>query len=129
MTWEDSIVLKQMFEDKFQKIRNQNLSRFASSDCLEVLSLAGACEKYGVDSMPNTNTFSKDWFSSKIFTTRTKPDLLNDLCLKLQGELKIVLGERIWKDYSWNTVVCIICSLEFFYCIKKGHGFDKSTKS
>ena len=91
VTWDDGIELKQMFEDKFQKIRNQNLLQFTSSDCLKVFSLAKACDKYGVDPMPNNLAFSKDWFLSKLFITRTKPDLLNDLCLKLQGDLKLIL--------------------------------------
>jgi hypothetical protein len=94
VTWDDSIELKQMFEEKFQKIRDQNLPQFTRSDCLEALFLTEACEKYGVDHTPNRNDCSKDLFLSKIFMTRTKPDLLNDLCLKLQGELKlrVILG-------------------------------------
>ena len=91
VTWDYSMELKQMFEDKFQKIRNQNLLQFTSSDCLEVFSLAEACDEYEVDPMPKGESFSKDWFLSKLFMTRTKPDLLNDLCLKLQGELKLIL--------------------------------------
>jgi hypothetical protein len=48
VTWDDSMELKQMFEEKFQKIRDQNLPQFTSSDCLEVLSLSEACDKYEV---------------------------------------------------------------------------------
>ena len=88
VTWDDSKELEQMFKEKFQKIRDQNLPQFTSSDCLEVLSLSEACDKYGVDPMPNPTFWSKDRFLSFIFMKRTKPDLLNDLCLKLQGELK-----------------------------------------
>ena len=92
VTWEDSIELKQFFEEKFQKIREQNLPRFARSDNLEVLSMAEACDKYKVDHMPNRWVLSKDKLLSVIFKNRTKPDLLNDLCLKLQGEeLKSIL--------------------------------------
>ena len=58
VTWDDSRELKQMFEDKFQKIRNQNLLQFTSSDCLEVFSLAEACDEYEVDPMPNDQLFS-----------------------------------------------------------------------
>ena len=108
--WDNSLELKQCFEEKFQKIRDQHLPQFTSSDDLQVLSLAEACDKYKVEHMPMLNDKS---------SKRTKPDLINDLCLKLQGELKIISGERIWKDYSWNTVVCIICSLEFFLLHKK----------
>merc|ERR1719350_2236347 len=75
-----------MFEEKFQKICDQNLHQFTSSDCLQVLSLTEACKRYGVDPIDRT-VFSKNWFKSFIFMTRTKPDLLNDLCLKLQEQL------------------------------------------
>jgi hypothetical protein len=92
VTWDDSIELKEIFEEKFQKIREQNLPRFARSDNLEVLSMAEACDKYQVDHMPNRWVLSKDKLLSVIFKNRTKPDLLNDLCLKLQGEeLKSIL--------------------------------------
>ena len=94
VTWDNSMELKQMFEEKLQKIRDQNLHQFTSSDCLEVLSLSEACDKYEVEHMPNQIYLSKDWFSSLIFKARTKPDLLNDLCLKLQGELKLILEEK-----------------------------------
>ena len=86
VTWDDSIELKEIFEEKFQKIREQNLPRFARSNSLEVLSMAEACDKYKVDYMPNRWVLSKDKLLSVIFKNRTKPDLLNDLCLKLQGE-------------------------------------------
>ena len=99
VTWDDSMELWQMFKEKFQKIRDLNLPQFPRSDCLEVLSLSQACNKYGVDPMPSQIIGSNDWFLSFIFKTRTKPDLINDLCLKLQGELKLILVERIWKDY------------------------------
>ena len=92
VTWEDSIELKEFFEEKFHKIREQNLPQFARSDSLEVLSLAEACDKYEVDHMPNRWVLSKDKLLSVIFKNRTKPDLLSDLCLKLQGkELKLIL--------------------------------------
>ena len=92
VTWDDSIELKEIFEEKFQKIREQNLPGFARSDNLEVLSMAEACDKYQVDHMPNRWVLSKDKLLSVIFKNRTKPDLLNDLCLKLQGEeLKSIL--------------------------------------
>ena len=89
VTWDDSLELKQMFEEKFKKIKDQNFPQF-TSDSLEVLSLVEVCEKYGVEHMPNPMLFSKDWFLSCVpfFKNRTKPDLLNDLCQKLQGELK-----------------------------------------
>ena len=99
VTWDDSMELKKMFEEKLQKIKDQNLPQFTSSDCLEVLSLAEVCDKYGVEHMPNQIYLSKDWFLSIIFKTRTKPDLINDLCRKLQGKEKLILGERIWKSY------------------------------
>ena len=86
VTWDNSMELAQNFEEKFQKIRDQNLPQFTSSDCLEVLSLAEACNKCGVHGMPDQWVFSKDWFLSFIFKTRTKPNLLNDLCLNLKGE-------------------------------------------
>ena len=86
VTWEDSIELKEIFEKKFQKIRDKNLPQFTSSDCLEVLSLGEVCDKYEVEQMPKRWILSKDKFLSVIFKNRTKPDLLNDLCLKLQGE-------------------------------------------
>ena len=98
VTWDNSMELAQNFEEKFQKIRDQNLPQFTSSDCLEVLSLAEACNKCGVHGMPDQWVFSKDWFLSFIFKTRTKPDLINDLCRKLQGKDKLILGERIWKS-------------------------------
>ena len=98
VTWDDSMELKKMFEEKLQKIKDQNLPQFTSSDCLEVLSLAEVCDKYGVEHMPNQIYLSKDWFLSIIFKTRTKPDLINDLCCKLQGKDKLILGERIWKS-------------------------------
>ena len=91
VTWDDSMELKKMFEEKLQKIKDQNLPQFTSSDCLEVLSLVEVCNKYEVEHMPNQIYLSKDWFLSIIFKTRTKPDLINDLCLKLQGELKLIL--------------------------------------
>ena len=84
VTWDDSMELKKMFEEKLQKIKDQNLPQFTS--------------KYGVEHMPNQIYFSKDWFLSIIFKTRTKPDLINDLCCKLQGKDKLILGERIWKS-------------------------------
>ena len=99
VTWDDSMELKKMFEEKLQKIKDQNLPQFTSSDCLEVLSLAEVCDKYGVEHMPNQIYLSKDWFLSIIFKTRTKPDLINDLCRKLQGKEKLILVERIWKSY------------------------------
>ena len=80
VTWDDSIELKELFEEKFQTIRDQNLPQFTSSDCLEVLSLAEACDKYGVGPMPKPNS------GFLLGQDRTKPDLLNDLCLKLKGE-------------------------------------------
>ena len=86
VTWDDSMELKKMFEEKLQKIKDQNLPQFTNSDCLEVLSLVEVCDKYEVEHMPNQIYLSKDWFLSIIFKTRTKPDLINDLCLKLQGE-------------------------------------------
>ena len=70
VTWDDSMELWQMFKEKFQKIRDQNLPQFPRSDCLEVLSLSQACNKYGVDPMPNR----KNWFLSFIFKARTKPE-------------------------------------------------------
>ena len=102
VTWDNSMELAQNFEEKFQKIRDQNLPQFTSSDCLEVLSLAEACNKCGVHGMPAQWVFSKDWFLSFIFKTRTKPDLLNDLCLNLKGEYILMLGERFLKDYSYS---------------------------
>ena len=99
VTWDDSMELKKMFEEKLQKIKDQNLPQFTSSDCLEVLSLVEVCDKYEVEHMPNQIYLSKDWFLSIIFKTRTKPDLINDLCRKLQGKEKLILGERIWKSY------------------------------
>ena len=102
VTWDNSMELAQNFEEKFQKIRDQNLPQFTSSDCLEVLSLAEACNKCGVHGMPDQWVFSKDWFLSFIFKTRTKPDLLNDLCLNLKGEYILMLGERFLKDYSYS---------------------------
>ena len=95
VTWDDSRELKQMFEDKFQKIRNQNLFQFTSSDCLEVLSLGEVCDKYEVEQMPKRWILSKDKFLSVIFKNRTKPDFLNDLCLKLQGQLEIIVGKEL----------------------------------
>ena len=86
VTWDDSMELKKMFEEKLQKIKDQNLPQFTNSDCLEVLSLVEVCDKYEVEHMPNQIYLSKDWFLSIVFKTRTKPDLINDLCLKLQGE-------------------------------------------
>ena len=90
VTWDDSLELKQSFEEKFQKIKDQNFPQFTSSDSLEVLSLVEVCDKYEVEHMPNPMLFSKDWFLSCVptFKNRTKPDLLNDLCQKLQGEFK-----------------------------------------
>ena len=89
VTWDESSELKQIFEEKFQKIRDQNLPQFTGSDCLEVLSLAEACEKYGVDPI-HQRIFSKNWFLSFISMARTKPHLLNDLCLQLQGGLNLI---------------------------------------
>ena len=77
VTWDDSTELMQLFEEKFQTIRDKNLPQFTKSDCLEVLSLAEAFRKYGVGDMLNARR-------------RTKPDLISDLCLKLQGELKLM---------------------------------------
>ena len=100
VTWDDSMELKQMFEEKFQKIWDQNLPQFTSRDCLEVLSLAEACDKYEVEHMPSQRRImSKEKCISVIFKNRTKPDLLNDLCLKLKGELELILEQISWKDH------------------------------
>ena len=100
VTWDDSIELKQMFEEKFHKIKNQNLPQFTSTYCLEVLSLAEACDKYEVEHMPSQRRImSKEKCVSVIFKNRTKPDLLNDLCLKLKGELELILEQISWKDH------------------------------
>ena len=77
VTWEDSTELMQLFKEKFQTIRDKNLPQFTNIDCLEVLTLAEAFRKYGVGDMLNARR-------------RTKPDLISDLCLKLQGELKLM---------------------------------------
>ena len=92
VTWDDSKELKEMFEEKCQKIRDKNLPQFISSDCLQVLSLSEACYKYGVDSMPDQRIYSKDWFLQLVCSSyRTKPELINDLSLKLQGKLRLIL--------------------------------------
>ena len=88
VTWDDSKELLQMFKDKFQKIRDQNLPQFTSSDCLEVLSLAEAFRQYGV------RGHRQQGHRSGRKSKRKKTNILSDLCLKLKGELKLILVER-----------------------------------
>ena len=84
VTWDKSEELKEMFENKFVAIKNQ-YPQFDEDDCLEALSLEEVCAKYEVKPMGMSGW--AQWFSSFIGQDRKKSNLLNDLCVKLQGLL------------------------------------------
>ena len=83
ITWDESHGLKQYFQEKFQKIKDQNLSHLGKPDSLQAFSLEEACTIYQVAPMQSRWWA---WLSSWISMERTKVDIINDLCKKLQGE-------------------------------------------
>ena len=82
VTWHPSKGLKQMFEAKFEQIRQKNHPHL-ENDSLQVLSLSEICNEYNVK--PVQSGF-KTWLSSWLWVNRQKVDLLNDLCKKLKGK-------------------------------------------
>ena len=91
VTWHPSKGLKQMFEAKFEQIRQKkggNHPRLMEEDSLQVLSLSEICTKYQVKPMQSGVAQSgfKTWLSSLVWVNRQKVDLLNDLCKKLKGK-------------------------------------------
>ena len=88
VTWHPSKGLKQMFEAKFEQIRQKNGEdhpHLMEEDSLQVLSLSEICTKYEIRPMPMQSGF-KNWLSSWLWVNRQKVDLLNDLCKKLKGK-------------------------------------------
>ena len=91
VTWHPSKGLKQMFEAKFEQIRQKkggNHPHLMEEDSLQVLSLSEIYTKYQVKPMPSGVGQSgfKTWLSSWVWVNRRKVDLLNDLCKKLKGK-------------------------------------------
>ena len=83
ITWDESHDLKQYFKEKFQIIIDQNLHHLNQPDSLQVFSLAEACNIYQVEPLQSR---WQAWLSSWTFSERTKVDVINDFCKKLQGD-------------------------------------------
>ena len=79
LTWETSQQLKNLYEERFEKCRTPN----QTNNCFEVLSLEEACNQYLVEPLQDCGLA---WFSSWFCLDRSKVDIINDLCKKLQGE-------------------------------------------
>ena len=88
VTWHTSKGLKQMFEAKFEQIRQKNHLHL-ENDSLQVLALSEICNKYNV--RPVKSGF-KTWLSSWLWVNRQKVDLLNDLCKKLKGKFSLQIS-------------------------------------
>ena len=91
VTWYPSKGLKQMFEAKFEQIRQKNHPHL-ENDSLQVLSLSEICNEYNVK--PVQSGF-KTWLSSWLWVNRQKVDLLNDLCKKLKGKFSLQMHMSI----------------------------------
>ena len=95
ITWDESHDLKEFFQVKFQKIKEKNLCHLDQPDSLQVFSLKEACKTYQIEPMQSR---WRAWLSSCMFSERTKVDVINDFCKKLQGE--------------WNHILCNLYLLE-----------------
>ena len=69
LTWDTSLQLKNRYKERFDKCRASN----QTDVCFEVLSLEEAKNQYQVN-----------------FLDRSKVDVINNLCKKIQGELFII---------------------------------------
>ena len=79
LTWDTSLELKNMYNERFDKWRDSN----QTDACLDVLSLEEACTQYQVKPLQHPLVA---WISSMFWLDRTKIDVINDLCKKIQGE-------------------------------------------
>ena len=79
LTWDTSLQLKNTYNEKFDKWRDST----QAEACFEVLSLEQACTQYQVKPL---QSFKVAWISSCFWLDRSKVDVINDLCKKIQCE-------------------------------------------
>ena len=79
LTWDTSLQLKNTYKEKFDKWRDSE----QADASFEVLSLEEACTQYQVKPLQDLEVA---WISSWFRLDRSKVDVINDLCKKIQCE-------------------------------------------